>query len=110
MLIKVSHPHPIKPSEITPEARRALRGAGYGFGSLWVPLCSPPSTLAKVDLNRNALTAVFKVCCYASGMGPGGDSLGIGHDAIWLTDYHAGTISRLELKNALGGCHPPSRQ
>jgi virginiamycin B lyase len=36
--------------------------------------------------------------------GPGGDSLGIGNDAIWLTNYDAGTISRIEIENALHFC------
>jgi streptogramin lyase len=30
--------------------------------------------------------------------GPGGDSLGIGHGAIWITDYHGGTIARIPLE------------
>jgi virginiamycin B lyase len=38
-------------------------------------------------------------------VGPGGDSLGIGHEAIWLTDYHAGTISRIELEDAIRRCN-----
>jgi hypothetical protein len=33
-------------------------------------------------------------------VGPGGDSLAIGHGAIWLTDYHKGTIVRLSLSDA----------
>ena len=33
-------------------------------------------------------------------VGPGGDSLAIGHGAIWLTDYHKGTIVRLSLAEA----------
>jgi hypothetical protein len=33
--------------------------------------------------------------------GPGGDSLAIGHGAIWLTDYHKGTLTRLRLEDAL---------
>jgi virginiamycin B lyase len=41
--------------------------------------------------------------------GPGGDSLGIGHDAIWLTDYHAGTVSRLELADSLARCRSTPR-
>ncbi len=40
--------------------------------------------------------------------GPGGDSLGIGDGAIWLTDYEAGTISRIELDDALARCAPAS--
>lgn len=40
--------------------------------------------------------------------GPGRDSLGIGHDAIWLTNYDAGTISRFEVRDTLRFCkgHP----
>jgi streptogramin lyase len=30
-------------------------------------------------------------------VGPGGDSLGIGHGAIWITDYGNGTIARIPL-------------
>jgi hypothetical protein len=33
-------------------------------------------------------------------VGPGGDSLAIGHGAIWLTDYHKGMIERLSLAEA----------
>jgi hypothetical protein len=33
-------------------------------------------------------------------VGPGGDSLAIGSDAIWLTDYHKGTIARLRITDA----------
>ena len=36
--------------------------------------------------------------------GPGGDSLGIGHGAIWLTDYAAGPISRFELPDTIARC------
>lgn len=35
-------------------------------------------------------------------IGKGGDSLGIGHGAIWLTDYRGGTISRIALSDAVG--------
>jgi hypothetical protein len=38
--------------------------------------------------------------------GTGGDSLGIGHGAIWLTDYHGGPITRIELDEAMKGCAP----
>src|SRR6185295_13434199 len=36
-------------------------GLATGFGSLWVPLCTQPASLAKVDLRNSSLTAVFKV-------------------------------------------------
>lgn len=35
---------------------------------------------------------------------PGGDPQGIGHRAIWLTNYDAGTISRIEVDDALRHC------
>jgi virginiamycin B lyase len=50
----------------------------------------------------DAKTATTKV----QWTGPGGDSLGVSDDAIWLTDYHGGTISRLDLKQALKRCRP----
>ena len=31
----------------------------------------------------------------------GGDSLRVGHGAIWLTDYRAGTLSRIRTADAL---------
>jgi YVTN family beta-propeller protein len=36
-------------------------------------------------------------------VGPGGDSLRVGHGAIWLTDYLAGTLIRIDPKAAAGG-------
>jgi virginiamycin B lyase len=36
--------------------------------------------------------------------GPGGDSIGFGHDAIWLTNYKAGTISRIALADIPADC------
>lgn len=59
----------------------------YGAGMVW-------TTMPKVPLSAiDAATGVLR-CQW---VGPGGDSLGIGHGAIWLTDYHAGTISRLDV-------------
>jgi hypothetical protein len=34
-------------------------------------------------------------------VGPGGDSLAFGHEALWLTDYHKGTIARIRVEDAL---------
>ncbi len=36
--------------------------------------------------------------------GAGGDSLGVKFGAIWLTDYHRGTLSRLDSADALRRC------
>ncbi len=69
---------------------------GFGGGMVWTTM--PKVPLSAVDTGTNTLR-----CQWA---GPGGDSLGIGHGAIWLTDYHAGTLSRIALKDALAHCNP----
>ena len=65
------------------------------------------TTVSKVPLSVVDGTTATLRCQW---VGPGGDSLGIGHGAIWLTDYHAGTISRIELKDALAQCNGPSHR
>jgi virginiamycin B lyase len=69
----------------------------FGGGMVW-------TTIQKVPLSVIDGTSAVLLCQWA---GPGGDSLGIGHGAIWLTDYHAGTISRIELDHALARCNRP---
>jgi len=66
-------------------------GLATGFGSLWVPLCSHPATLAKVDLNRNALTAVLNI-------GPAGAEGGIttSPDSVWLVVDKNGSLARID--------------
>jgi len=66
----------------------------FGGGMIWI-------TVSKVPLSMIDGASAALLCRW---VGPGGDSLGIGHGAIWLTDYHAGTISRIELKDALARC------
>jgi streptogramin lyase len=66
----------------------------FGLGMVW-------TTMVKVPLSMVDATTATLLCQWT---GPGGDSLGIGHGAIWLTDYHAGTITRIELQQALSGC------
>jgi virginiamycin B lyase len=66
----------------------------FGGGMVWATVWKVPLSL--VDGATAALLCQW--------VGPGGDSLGIGHGAIWLTDYHAGTISRIELEDAMGHC------
>jgi virginiamycin B lyase len=69
----------------------------FGAGMVWTTM--PKMPLSAVDTRTKTLQ-----CRWA---GPGGDSLGIGHRAIWLTDYHAGTIARIPLKVALSHCNRP---
>src|SRR5258708_9135476 len=35
-------------------------GLAVGFGSVWIPLCSKPATLAKVDGTRNVVSDLFQ--------------------------------------------------
>ena len=72
----------------------------FGGGMVW-------TTVPKVPLSAVDSTTSVLLCQW---VGSGGDSLGIGHDAIWLTDYHAGNISRLELEDALGRCRQSSHR
>jgi virginiamycin B lyase len=72
----------------------------FGGGMIWATVSKVPLSL--VDGSTAALLCQWE--------GSGGDSLGIGHGAIWLTDYHAGTISRIELEDAMGHCKHRSIQ
>ena len=65
-----------------------------GGGMVW-------TTVSKVPLSMIDAASAALLCQWA---GPGGDSLGIGHGALWLTDYHAGTLSRIELTEARAHC------
>lgn len=71
----------------------------FGGGIVWVTMMKTP--LSVIDAASAELLCQWK--------GPGGDSLGIGHGSIWLTDYHGGTISRIEMQDALNRCVPASR-
>jgi virginiamycin B lyase len=67
---------------------------GSGGGMIWTTM--PGTPLSAIDAKTKTLRCRWT--------GPGGDSLGIGHDAIWLTDYHGGTIARISLRDALEHC------
>jgi len=65
-----------------------------GAGMVWTTM--PKVPLSGIDARSHTLKCQWG--------GPGGDSLGIGFGAIWLTDYHAGAISRIALKSVLAHC------
>ena len=67
----------------------------YHQGVVW-------TTMAKMPLS--ATSASGKVLCQWAGAG--GDSLGIGHGSIWLTDYHGGTVARIGIDDTLKRCQP----
>jgi sulfoxide reductase catalytic subunit YedY len=65
MLIKVSHPHPIKPSEITPEGaytgrRRFLVQMGLATASAALSGCAPPGSDSAENVNLASLTVQKK--------------------------------------------------
>jgi virginiamycin B lyase len=70
----------------------------FSAGRVWTTM--PKMPLSVIDAQAGKL-----ICQWA---GPGGDSLGVGHAAIWLTDYHAGTVSRIPIKEFPAQCLRPS--
>lgn len=66
----------------------------FSNGKIWTSM--PQVPLSLIDAGQNLLMCQW--------VGPGGDALNIGHGSLWLTDYHAGTIVRLAIKDALAHC------
>jgi hypothetical protein len=66
-------------------------GLAVGFGSLWVPMCTQPASLAKVDVRRNVLTAVYEV-------GPAAAEGGVATspDSVWLVSDANGSLARID--------------
>jgi virginiamycin B lyase len=75
-------------------------GGDIAFGGryVWTTMAGTPLTV--VEPAREGETGAGTL--FRQWVGPGGDSLAIGHDAIWLTDYHKGTIARLRITDATG--------
>ena len=63
----------------------------FGMGRVWTTMMGFP--LTAVDPGANRVLRQW--------VGPGGDSLAIGHGAVWLTNYRLGTISRIPLADAI---------
>ncbi len=72
------------------------RGGDIKFDAGLVWSTMPKMPLSVIDAKSGKL-----LCQWA---GPGGDSLGLGFGAIWLTDYDGGTVSRIPIDDALGKC------
>ncbi|MBS0396612.1 MAG: hypothetical protein JSR54_18475, partial [Proteobacteria bacterium] len=58
-----------------------------GAGSVWTTMMGVPITAT--DLATDQVRRRW--------VGPGGDSLALTADALWLTDYHGGSVSRYAL-------------
>jgi virginiamycin B lyase len=59
----------------------------YGSNSLWTTVFDLP--LTQIDPRSNAVLHQW--------VGSGGDSLRVGFDSIWLTDYHKGLLLRIPI-------------
>jgi virginiamycin B lyase len=80
--------------------RIALNTPGHGgdiqfdAGRVWSSM--PKMPLSMIDAIAGTLLCQWQ--------GPGGDSLGLGFGAIWLTDYHGGTVARIPVADAVAKC------
>jgi DNA-binding beta-propeller fold protein YncE len=59
----------------------------FGAGEAWVSVMGVP--LSAIDPAADAVRRQW--------VGPGGDALRFGFGALWITDYHAGTVARIPL-------------
>ena len=66
----------------------------FSNGKIWTSMPKVPLSLIDARLHR----------LQCQWLGPGGDALNIGHGSVWLTDYHAGTIARITIKDVLAHC------
>ena len=66
----------------------------FADGRVWTTMMKTP--LTAIDARTDAI-----LCQWT---GEGGDSLGIGHGSIWLTNLRAGTVSRILLKDVPADC------
>jgi virginiamycin B lyase len=66
-------------------------GLAFGFGSLWVPLCGQPTSIARVNAINNRITAILPI-------GPAGSEGGIatGSDSVWIVSDDDGTLVRID--------------
>ena len=67
---------------------------GFGDGKIWTSM--PKVPLSLIDGAKARLECQW--------VGAGGDSLNLGFGSIWLTNYFAGTISRIAVHDALARC------
>ena len=76
-------------------------GLAHGFGSLWVPLCAKPNSLARVDLKTGKLAAVLPVGPAAAEGG-----IAVSGDSVWMVTDGKGILSRIDPKT--NRCARPS--
>jgi hypothetical protein len=68
----------------------------YAEGRIWSTAMPSKIPLSIVDATKSLMLCQWK--------GDGGDAIGIGFGAIWLTNYSAGTVSRIALSDLPDEC------
>lgn len=68
----------------------------YADGRIWTTMMKTPLTI--VDAARSVVLCQWK--------GAGGDALGVGFGAVWLTNLEVGTVSRIALDDLPQDCRP----
>jgi virginiamycin B lyase len=75
--------------EVTATIQVGIPGAGgdicFGEGSVWATVFDVP--LTRINARTGKVSRQW--------IGRGGDSLRLGHDSVWLTDYHRGLLWRI---------------
>jgi streptogramin lyase len=66
----------------------------YAHGSIWTTMIKTPLTV--IDAARSVVLCQWQ--------GDGGDAIGVGYGTIWLTNYTAGTVSRISLNDLPEDC------
>lgn len=70
-------------------------GLVFAFGSLWVPVCSEPTTLVRIDPSTNQVAATLEI-----GPADSEGSIAASEDSIWMVTDGSGTLLRIDpLKN-----------
>ncbi|MFZ0859383.1 MAG: hypothetical protein WCA27_25700 [Candidatus Sulfotelmatobacter sp.] len=64
---------------------------GYGADSVWLSVFDVP--LTRIDETTNRVVKQW--------IGKGGDSLRVGFDSLWITDYKKGLLSRIAIQEVL---------
>jgi hypothetical protein len=71
----------------------------YADGRVWTTMIKTP--LTAIDAAKSVVLCQWK--------GAGGDAIGVGHGAIWLTDLSAGTVMRIALSDIPKDCRAADR-
>ena len=69
----------------------ACSGLAFGFGSVWVPVCGKHPSLARVDVNTNAISAMLPISTAGAEGGITASS-----DSIWIVPDKKGTLTRID--------------